>query len=297
MVHGKPRHPQSQGSVERANGDIKDILVAWMSDNNTQDWTMGLKFVQQQKNCAHHAGINRTPYKAMFGEDPKVGLTSSSLPPELLQRLQSEEDLLELLESPAAATVGQTASEQASTTEPESHADCEQPSAVQCDHTLLQIEDTPMLQPSSSETLDERRDEILNQRKQTRESQFFQAERMVKRSGVDLKAGEVGDNVAIPIPLVDRGRGDPRNILGIIVDRNEQDLYTVAVRTGILTTRYSRNQFDLCPQRLLSDSDVNTDCTFTLRQAIRSSASGGQGFFHCECSKGKQQCQTNSSSV
>ena len=37
IVHGKPRHPQSQGSVERANGDIKDMLVAWMSENNTQD--------------------------------------------------------------------------------------------------------------------------------------------------------------------------------------------------------------------------------------------------------------------
>ena len=47
MVHCKPRHPQSQGSVERANSDIKDILVAWMSDNNTQDWSIGLKFVQQ----------------------------------------------------------------------------------------------------------------------------------------------------------------------------------------------------------------------------------------------------------
>ena len=47
MVHGNPRHFQSQGSVERANGDIIDILVAWMSDNTTQDWTVGLKFVQQ----------------------------------------------------------------------------------------------------------------------------------------------------------------------------------------------------------------------------------------------------------
>ena len=43
MVHGKPRHPQSQGSVERANSDVTDILVAWMSDNNTKDWTVGLK--------------------------------------------------------------------------------------------------------------------------------------------------------------------------------------------------------------------------------------------------------------
>lgn len=49
MVHGKPRHPQSQGSVERANCDIKDMLVAWLSDNNTTDWTVGLKFVQFHK--------------------------------------------------------------------------------------------------------------------------------------------------------------------------------------------------------------------------------------------------------
>ncbi|XP_064086079.1 KRAB-A domain-containing protein 2-like [Macrobrachium nipponense] len=45
VVHGKPRHPQSQGSVERANGDIKDMLIAWMSDNNTQDWSIPLVFV------------------------------------------------------------------------------------------------------------------------------------------------------------------------------------------------------------------------------------------------------------
>ena len=33
MVHSKPHHPQSQGSVERANGDIKDMLVAWLADD------------------------------------------------------------------------------------------------------------------------------------------------------------------------------------------------------------------------------------------------------------------------
>ena len=57
MVHGKPRHPQSQGSVERANGDIKDMLVAWMGDNSTADWSTGIKFVQFQKNSSLHSGI------------------------------------------------------------------------------------------------------------------------------------------------------------------------------------------------------------------------------------------------
>jgi hypothetical protein len=28
IVHGKPRHPQSQGSVERSNADIHDMIVS-----------------------------------------------------------------------------------------------------------------------------------------------------------------------------------------------------------------------------------------------------------------------------
>ena len=39
LVRGKPRHPQSQGSVERANGDFKDMLVAWLAGNNSLNWT------------------------------------------------------------------------------------------------------------------------------------------------------------------------------------------------------------------------------------------------------------------
>ncbi|XP_066971895.1 KRAB-A domain-containing protein 2-like [Macrobrachium rosenbergii] len=89
MVHGKPRHPQSQGSVERANGDIKDMLVAWMGDNDTNDWSIGIKFVQFQKNSSFHSGIGRAPYTAMFGCDAKVGLATSSLPQEIIQRMQT----------------------------------------------------------------------------------------------------------------------------------------------------------------------------------------------------------------
>jgi hypothetical protein len=36
LVHGKPRHPQSQGSVERGNADIKDMLES-LVDLNDQE--------------------------------------------------------------------------------------------------------------------------------------------------------------------------------------------------------------------------------------------------------------------
>ena len=48
-------------------------------------------------------------------------------------------------------------------------------------------------------------------------------------SGVD------GDNVAVLILMVDRGKGDPWNILGFINNRDEdKDQYKIAVKAGIV---------------------------------------------------------------
>ena len=39
---------------------------------------------------------------------------------------------------------------------------------------------------------------------------------MVKRNCVDFfKPGKPGDDVSVPIPLLDGGRGDPQNIKGV----------------------------------------------------------------------------------
>ena len=65
-------------------------------------------------------------------------------------------------------------------------------------------------------------------------AQTVQAERMVKRSRVDLVAGKVEDNVAVPILPVDRGRGDPRNIFGVIVSCDDNMSYRIATRRGVL---------------------------------------------------------------
>jgi len=56
-----------------------------------------------QKNSAYHSGIKRAPYKALFGTDPKVGLSSTSLPAEVLQTLHSEDDLLAICPNPTEA--------------------------------------------------------------------------------------------------------------------------------------------------------------------------------------------------
>jgi hypothetical protein len=78
LVHGKPRHPQSQGSVERGNADIKDMFIIWMRENNNKKWSIGLKFVQFEKNNSHHSGINRSPCKAMCFKNWTVSIFSAT---------------------------------------------------------------------------------------------------------------------------------------------------------------------------------------------------------------------------
>jgi hypothetical protein len=46
FASGRPRHPQSQGSVERANVDVKEMLATWLSENNSTQWSEGLRFIQ-----------------------------------------------------------------------------------------------------------------------------------------------------------------------------------------------------------------------------------------------------------
>jgi hypothetical protein len=76
IVHGKHRNPQSQGSVERSNADIHDMIVSWMRENDTTKWAAELKFIQFQKYRRFHEGIKRLPHEAMFGSPLKVGLES-----------------------------------------------------------------------------------------------------------------------------------------------------------------------------------------------------------------------------
>lgn len=305
MVHGKPRHPQSQGSVERANCDIKDMLVAWLSDNNTTDWTVGLKFVQFQKNSSYHSGIKRSPFAALFGSDAKVGLTTSALPHDVIHRLQSEDDLLSVITDEATlvepSAVEPPAVEPLTADPPAVDLISVEPPAVEPPAVEPPATEPPAVEPPTVEQsaveptspLSVRQNNIISQRKRACEAQLSQAERMVKRSRRIMDRGNVGNNVTIPIPMVDRGRGDPRNIMGIIMDIDENDNYTIAVKSGILSGKYTRNQFDLCTYELYSKDDVTTDRIVSLRSAVQQeSKSGGQGFAKCNCA-GSKRCQTN----
>ena len=97
IVHGKPRHSQTQGSVERANRDIEDMLITWLQSKSTTHWGDGLRFIQVIKNRAYQEGIKCSPYEAIFGQPMKVGLKTSNLPDDAIDDIFAKEELEKII--------------------------------------------------------------------------------------------------------------------------------------------------------------------------------------------------------
>ena len=98
MVHGRPRHSQSQGSVERANRKFRENIRAWLITNgNTackDDWPTAALFAKWTINTSYHSGIRNKPYKLVFGQNPICGIMNLPLlSEEIAESLRTEEDV------------------------------------------------------------------------------------------------------------------------------------------------------------------------------------------------------------
>ncbi|CAF3196073.1 unnamed protein product [Rotaria socialis] len=71
FIRGRPRHPQSQGCIERANGVLCDALGKWMCTNNSSNWSYGLLPVVYGLNTRKSTVTKATPYEVMFGQQPR----------------------------------------------------------------------------------------------------------------------------------------------------------------------------------------------------------------------------------
>ncbi len=98
IIHGSPRHPQIQGSVEKVNADVESMVMQWMDDEDNSNWAWGVEFIAHKKKNRYQEGIKQIPYVPMYDHPFCVGLSRMNLPPALLQKLATEEDLEDAME-------------------------------------------------------------------------------------------------------------------------------------------------------------------------------------------------------
>ena len=91
IINGRPRHPQSQGLVERANGLLQQKLGKWKENTSRNDWSFGLRFIIIAMNNSWCRSHKKTPYELVYGDKPRGNCT---LIDELFARnIHNEEDI------------------------------------------------------------------------------------------------------------------------------------------------------------------------------------------------------------
>ena len=283
--------------------------------------------------------IGQSPYKALFGSDPKVGLSSSSVPRDLLPDIQTEEDLQGIFEEISVSTdnngTDTAISETEHNTDTETETDATMSDTdnitdtdgqvtahnstynneptIELETEIMVIElscvneagiaMTPCIHPrkralsgsdippvDSSESLSEIANiDIKRARKRAQSSQQVQADSLTKNTKTKLTVLSKGDNVIIPIPSVDRGPADQRNIKGVVMNVNEHGGYRIGTKVGQIKGYMSRNQVQFVANAtLVPVSDMS------VREIVsKISLSGGQFLVHCQCKKGKKSGSVN----
>jgi hypothetical protein len=176
-----------------------------------------------KKNCSKHRIINRSLYKALFGSEPKIGLSSKNLPNNILQSITTEEDSNELINIEVSDEVDSHEEEDnekdnEKTNEKDNNIyDCKK-----CISKVSIINKEYLCDTCVKEK------QIQKERVEAFEGQKKAAEKMIQASGKKLVIIEVGSYVLVNIPKVDRGPLDTQNIIGKVVDKkNILYLYTL----------------------------------------------------------------------
>jgi hypothetical protein len=73
VVYGRPRHPQSQGLVEQANGTMENMITAGMEQFSTKEWTKLLPVIQFNLNTSKSSSTKFMPFEITFNKLPNVG--------------------------------------------------------------------------------------------------------------------------------------------------------------------------------------------------------------------------------
>ncbi|XP_025421444.1 uncharacterized protein LOC112691408 [Sipha flava] len=147
-------------------------------------------------------------YEALFGCKIKIGLNTSNLPHDVISTIDNEEQLAELI-TEQSQEINLNVENDVSNTEQPKEVNLSVDTEVDTEHLVFTtIRTTKKLNKKNANVMRTRAKENLEN----------QAKKIMAWSDKKLLPVEVHSTVRVPVPEVDKGRGDARNILAIVLE-------------------------------------------------------------------------------
>jgi len=129
-----------------------------------------------------------------------------------------------------------------------------------------------------------RKNRINMERDGAKSGQEQQAQKMVSLSNSRLPAVDIGTNVVVKVPDLDRGRIAPRNVLAAVVDVSSSGLYLLGTKESLFERLYACNEFTAADNNFIEAHDVPSS-SLSLRLASMITSGSKQGFVSCHCKR------------
>jgi len=84
-----------------------------------------------------------------------------------------------------------------------------------------------------------------------------QAVKILRTSKQKFQPANVGETVRIRVSDVDRSKMDTQYILTVVLDIVDNDFYNLATKNCVINRLYTRYQFSVCKENLISITDEN----------------------------------------
>ena len=284
--YGRPRHPQSQGLIEQANGTTQRMLSSLVQQHKIcQDdksgnilpilkdgnWANLLPLIMYNLNTQLSTSLKTTPYEVVFAQKPNMGS---------IKLCNVEKDKLN---DPASDNdaVYDDISERESESESESESDGETRSSASS------IRERVSSQQAINAIIMEKKH---NHKRNKRTREF-----------------EIDEFVSVLIPRIDRGGSDLPRLPGQVVriSGDKDKFYEVATEYGILDSKYRSSELELYESTVNINKNITISLTTAAGKAqIRTAPENsiekpvsckciGKCDGRCKCRQSKQKCTSH----
>ncbi|CAF5046794.1 unnamed protein product [Rotaria sp. Silwood1] len=331
IINGRPRHPESQGLVERGNAVVQQLLGKWLDTNSTNDWPSGLGPVMFAMNTSIARTINQTPFEVVFGQQPRMDdhvwkcieshlkdkqydepshiILEEDLPSDIFEMIKQVDDIENPSIDPQTNNSNEepictNVAEAINTNEQQTQKEEEMGSGFNIDHEEL-IDATTVV----SNVIEPKPESIVvNRHKRIRENAeecylsnaHSQLTKYRTKSSKRQRIYQLGDIVGLKLSDVDRTNTSSTILPCKIVDLKDHDgeiLYNVATINGIIEESFQSTAFlDLTTSSFIALRNLNTDSLSPITfihacQLYTNFKSTGTCKCNGDCSTNRCQCK------